>query len=111
VPIHVASKAGLPSVRTMLAESHGNVAVCRARSSSESPKSNSWLPTAIASYPMRFIAAIMGSASGRPERAYSIPPWMQSPASSSSVGGPSSRIARTSDATFVSPRTAGRSSR
>jgi hypothetical protein len=69
----------------------------------------------MASYPMRLIAAIMGCGPERlwspPGRPYSIPPWMQSPASSSSVGAPSSRIARTIVAIRASPRVAGRSAR
>ena len=75
-PIQDAENAGWPSVsRTMLAESHGNVATFRACSSSESPKSNSWLPSAMASYPMRLIAAIIGSGPGLwPARPNSIPP-------------------------------------
>ncbi len=44
----------------MLAESQGKRAWPRERASRSRPKSNSWFPTAMASYPTRFIAAMIG---------------------------------------------------
>jgi hypothetical protein len=47
-----------PSARRTLAPRNGNRALRRCSSRTDAGKSNSWFPTAIASWPMRFIASM-----------------------------------------------------
>ncbi len=97
--------ASEPSLLRTLAASTGNFASLTNFSSTFVPKLNSWFPSAIASYPIAFIAAAIGCV-GPSSVAYNVPsgvPWMVSPLSMRSVQGFDLRTSRASVATLARP--------